>query len=98
MKTLSACLAAAMVMLPIAAGAEPAARKTFEHEGSRYRYTVSEQGKAKILRGTVEPGGTSFRLRVEDDRVTGVVDGSRVSFLVSEMEPLASPLAIASRD
>jgi hypothetical protein len=58
---------------------------SFEHEGIRYTYTVTERGGVRIIKGTQSDGAGSYLLRVGKRRVTGEVNGRPVSFLLSEV-------------
>ncbi len=99
MKTITAFLAVATIgLIPASAIATTAPEKlTFEHEGSRYTYTVTHRHKTKIIRGVEEKSGKRFDLRVYGRRVTGTVDFRPVAFQVSEARNITPPV-IATRD
>lgn len=93
-----ALLALAPLSLAAPARADEASR-SFEHEGVTYRYTVVDRGRTTVLRGVAERGRTEtpFSLRVRGGRVRGQVGLSEVSFPLSDVQPVVSGMALASR-
>lgn len=94
----AALLALAPLSLSTPARADESSR-SFEHEGVTYRYTVAERGSTTVLRGVAERGSTEtpFSLRVRGGRVRGQVGLSEVSFPLTDVQPVVSGMALASR-
>ena len=90
MKKLSlVALQLTLLAMPAAAQTAHPEQVTFEHDGSRYVYTVKMVGDTKIIDGTETRSGKRFNLRVSDKRVTGTVGDSEVRFKRSDVTPLA---------
>lgn len=77
----------AMTTFAVAAAA-PALAETssFQHEGDRYTYEVTQKADAQLITGRNLSTGQRFVLRVRNDRVSGVYDGARVSFPVAKAD------------
>jgi hypothetical protein len=66
------------VLAPVAAQADE--QKTFQHQRDTYVYKIADgQNGATIITGR-RAGGEHFRLVVKNQRVTGNVGGTPVSF------------------
>ncbi len=98
MKKLS-LLALPLTFLALPAFAQTAEpeKVTFEHDGSRYVYTVKMVGDTKIIDGTETRSGKRFNLRVSDKRITGIVGDSQVRFNRSDVMPLAQTDIVSDR-
>lgn len=55
--------------------------REFSRDGITFKYSVEQDGDTRILRGRASEGST-FRLTVRGDRVSGVFGASRVAFSV----------------
>ncbi|MGP1283458.1 MAG: hypothetical protein ACTS1X_10820 [Parasphingopyxis sp.] len=93
---------AALFLAPLFALAMPASADTapqqFEHNGITYVYETEERGDQRILTGRHYPTGARFRLVVRDGRVTGRMNGTTVSFRLSDIdEARAEEIRLASR-
>jgi hypothetical protein len=82
--------AATLTAVPAVAAADES--RSFEHDGSRYSYSVSYENGVKVIRGTVDNTNTEFVFFVGKDRVKGSVDGKSVSFRLKEVKPIAVPV------
>ena len=80
----------------VASDTAPIAR-TFEHDGTRYSYTITTRGDARILTGIVEDSGKPFRLEVINGRVRGTVNGKAVAFSMRDVKPFRQRTEIAAR-
>lgn len=78
-----------LLTVPAAAQTGEPERVTFEHDGSRYVYTVKKVGDTRIIDGTETRSGKRFNLRVSEKRVTGTVGDSEVRFKRSDVTPIA---------
>ena len=92
MKTLFLNLAVATAVLaPL-----PAAAAEMTRDGVVYHYDVAEHGQTRRISGTSSDGG-SYRLIVSNGRVYGTVNGSPVSFSLSEVVVSHDKEEVASR-
>ncbi len=91
--------AAALLIAPAAAFAEPSAPVSFTHQGATYNYTVEQKAEKRIIRGQETVSGSQFTLFVGKSKVTGFVDGRPVSFPLTAVKPLRGTVdvAVASR-
>ena len=60
--------------------APAAAETTFKHGADTYVYSVTEQGKDRVITGKRYPSNSEFRFVVRNGRVAGTVDGRDVAF------------------
>ena len=74
---------------PAIANAE-AAPKRFEHDGKAYSYTVQNYGDYRVINGMEEKSGKTFRLRVGESRVRGVIGVRPVNFPLRSVQPLVA--------
>ncbi|MBA4781108.1 MAG: hypothetical protein MK060_05275 [Blastomonas sp.] len=86
-----------LLAMPAAAQTAQPEQVTFEHDGSRYVYTVKMVGDTKIIDGTETRSGKRFNLRVSDKRITGTVGDSPVSFRRSDVTPIAQTEIVSDR-
>lgn len=97
MKTLSIAATALSLSLvsPALANDEPV---KFVHDGVSYVYSVKAIGETKrVITGRATPG-SSFRLVVSGDQVSGTANGIPVAFSVAEAKGQATPsVTVASR-
>lgn len=92
-----AALPLTLLAMPAAAQTAQPEQVTFEHDGSRYVYTVKMVGDTKITDGTETRSGKRFNLRVSDKRITGTVGDSSVSFRRSDVTPIAQTEIVSDR-
>ena len=93
MKTLLAIAVATMSLIPLAAKAEDAQHKVFEHAGTRYVYTVTKTRSGETFKGWAS--NTPFLLHAGKLRVTGTVGGTTVSFLRKNVKRLRGTVEVA---
>ncbi|MBB6122430.1 hypothetical protein [Sphingobium subterraneum] len=85
MRMLSRFIAAATFVAACStvAHAEDAA-KSFTYDGVTYVYSTKAVGESTIVKGSISPDQRPFSLRIKGNRVSGVVGGRPVSFLVKD--------------
>lgn len=76
-RLLFAAAAAAITLATPAAAHE----REFTHDGVTFKYSIAQDGNKRIVRGRASEGST-FRLIVRGDRVSGTFGGNRVEFAV----------------
>lgn len=64
----------------LASIAAPAMAESFTRDGITYDYTVKTVGESTVIKGKIVNSGEAFRLRVKNDRVSGLVGVWPVSF------------------
>lgn len=82
LSVLSAIAASALAIAVSPVQAKAGEPVTFERDGTVYTYKVEQQGEAQIIKGSSKPDSSDFNLRVVGRKVTGFVNGNRVSFLM----------------
>lgn len=95
MKKYSILAAAAFAVLPAAAFAGGVQKESFEYEGARYTYTVTDTPSGRTIAGREEQTRKPFTLHVGKSRVTGYFGFSAVSFSLREVESLTGPVEVA---
>ena len=93
MKMLLAIAVATMSLIPLAAKAEDAQPKVFEHAGTRYVYTITKTRRGETLKGWAS--NTPFLLHVGKIHVNGTIGGTTVSFLRKKVKPLKGTVEVA---
>ena len=97
MKMFPAIAAAAMSLTPVAAQAEDAQIRVFEHTGARYVYTVTRTGSGETLKGWEDSSNTPFKLNIGRIRVTGTFGDTTVSFWRKTVKPRQGTVEVAAR-
>ena len=97
MRKISIVAAAALFVVPAAALAGEPQRESFEYEGARYTYTVSETPTGRKITGREDASGKPFALHVGKTRVTGHFGFSAVSFRLKDVKPLSGSVEVALR-
>ena len=77
------------------AATTPSFAETFERDGYTYVYNVTQKADTKQIEGKYYPGAREFALKVRNDRVSGTINGNRVSFPVSAAADATGTLASA---
>lgn len=78
---------------PLFAG--EAAQQRFTRDGVTYVYTQRAQGDRTVLEGRTLPGGSAFRLIVQNGRVSGVSGGIPVAFTAPKAKTGSAVLTAA---
>jgi hypothetical protein len=76
-------LAALATLTATAPASAETKRYSFALNGVAYSYTIAKSGETTIYKGQASPGG-NFRLVLRGHRVTGMANGNRVAFDVTE--------------
>ena len=89
-------IAAVAAALTSTIGMAAEGEQRFVHEGSTYAYTVTPADNgSQVIEGRRLPNGRSFRLVVNDGRVSGVSGGVPVTFKVADARGAAKGFAPA---
>lgn len=95
MRKISIVATIALIAAPVAVLAGEPQRESFEYEGARYTYTVSETPSGRTITGREEASGKPFALHVGKTRVTGHFGFSAVSFPLKDVKPLSGTVEVA---
>jgi hypothetical protein len=97
MKKHFAIFALSISLIPAIASAEAIETRAFDHQGSRYTYTVSEKNGVRTIRGEVGKAHTPYVLLVTGKRVSGTFNGNAVSFPLSSVRVRKGIVEVAVR-
>ena len=95
-KFFTAALLAAIV-IPTAASAEDAPKRSFTRDGQTYVYTSTDKGDKTVLSGRAYPSGRDFSLTVRGSHVRGFAGGVPVSFETDTATATASGTPVVAR-
>ncbi|QNA86748.1 hypothetical protein G4G27_03205 [Sphingomonas sp. So64.6b] len=86
------------LMTPAAAStADESSKRSFTRDGETYVYTATEKDDHLLLVGHSYPSGSSFRLVVRGDHVSGRAGGQPVSFVAKAPRTPVASNELASR-
>ena len=90
-KFFTAALLAAII-IPTAASAEDAPKRSFTRDGETFVYTSAVKGDKTVLTGRAYPSGRDFALTVRGNRVRGFSGGVPVSFVANTATVSGAPV------
>lgn len=93
-------LAAAALIVAISAPAfakDTAPQRKFTRDGQTYVYTMVTKANRVIISGRRYPSGSTFKLIVRGNQVSGFSGSEPVSFTVPNAQARLRPTAIAAR-
>lgn len=95
MKKISIVAAVALIAVPATVQAAEPQQTSFEYEGARYTYVVTETGSGRTIKGWEETSRTPFTLHVSKSRVSGRFGFNQVSFPRKAVKPLTGTVEVA---